>query len=240
MRSIRALAVAVSVGALTMGITTISQAIDLHHPGAKQVRSHLPAKGGEKGDGKGGKKDHSRSPAKGGKKGHGKGGKKVHVENYNLHHSCVGKSFDYCTKNVNFKQTLIGDVTTGLIGLIGTTSTPPNTNGTSTPPSTNTTTTPPGDAQWCSPGFWRNHHPEEWGPTGLTGSESYSSVFNGDLPSRTQAGINAGAPTNPSILFVLQNPQYYGGDDTNRIADELSDRHPDINFTGERVDNCPL
>ncbi|MFJ8712387.1 hypothetical protein ACIRD9_04135 [Streptomyces violaceus] len=233
MRSIKALAVAVSVGALSMGITTISQAIDLHHPGVQQVSPHLPAKGGEKGDGKG----HRKGDGKGHRKGGHKGGKKVHVENHDLHYSCVGKSFGYCTKHIEFKQTLIGDVTTGLIGLIGTTSTPPNTTNPST---ANGTTNPPGEAQWCSPGFWRNHHPEEWGPTGLDGSESYSSVFNGDLPSRTQAGINAGAPTNPSILFVLQNPQYYGGDDTNRIADELSDRHPDINFTGARVDNCPL
>ncbi|MFI2223507.1 hypothetical protein [Streptomyces fradiae] len=69
---------------------------------------------------------------------------------------------------------------------------------------------------------------------------TYSSQFGGDLPTRTQAGINAGAPIDPTLIYTLQNPQYYGGDDTNRIADLLSSLHPDINYTGVRVDNCPL
>ncbi|UUU31514.1 hypothetical protein JIX56_17260 [Streptomyces sp. CA-210063] len=43
-------------------------------------------------------------------------------------------------------------------------------------------------------------------------------------------------------MYVLQFGQYYQnpGFHRNRIADLLSAAHPDINFTGVRVNNCPL
>ncbi|MFJ9698136.1 hypothetical protein [Streptomyces fradiae] len=231
MRSIRALMVAVSVGALTLGTATMSQAIDWEHPGltraaAKKPAPAPPAQRSAEKDGKGGKG--------------GKGGKttyKIDNSKHDVNHNCKGKTFGYCTQNAVFAPTVLGGVnlTNGLIGLIGTN----GTNGTTVPPTTNGTTTP-GEPEWCSPGFWRNNYPEAWGPTGLTGNETYSSQFGGDLPTRTQAGINAGAPIDPTLIYTLQNPQYYGGDDTNRIADLLSSLHPDINYTGVRVDNCPL
>ncbi|MFE1578553.1 hypothetical protein [Streptomyces fradiae] len=223
MRSIRALMVAVSVGALTLGTATMSQAIDWEHPGLTRAAAKKPAPPAQ------------RSAEKDGKG--GKGGKTTHkIDNskHDVNHNCKGKTFGYCTQNAVFAPTILGGVnlTNGLIGLIGT-------NGTTVPPTTNGTTTP-GEAQWCSPGFWRNNYPEAWGPTGLTGNETYSSQFGGDLPTRTQAGINAGAPVDPTLIYLLQNPQFYGGDDANRIADLLSSLHPDINYIGVRVDNCPL
>ncbi|UQS31153.1 hypothetical protein J5J01_05520 [Streptomyces fradiae] len=189
----------------------------------EEARARAPAQRSAEKDGKGGKG--------------GKGGKttyKIDNSKHDVNHNCKGKTFGYCTQNAVFAPTVLGGVnlTNGLIGLIGT-------NGTTVPPTTNGTTTP-GEPEWCSPGFWRNNYPEAWGPTGLTGNETYSSQFGGDLPTRTQAGINAGAPIDPTLIYTLQNPQYYGGDDTNRIADLLSSLHPDINYTGVRVDNCPL
>lgn len=43
------------------------------------------------------------------------------------------------------------------------------------------------------------------------------------------------------LLQVVQNPQWYGGGATNNVGDLLSGAHPDVNYTGERVeDSCPL
>lgn len=50
-----------------------------------------------------------------------------------------------------------------------------------------------------------------------------------------------GATTNPTLWEVLQAPQWYDGDAFNAVGDLLSAAHPDVNFTGERVeDSCPL
>ncbi|MEU7566234.1 hypothetical protein AB0A99_09495 [Streptomyces fradiae] len=225
MRSIRALMVAVSVGALTLGTATMSQAIDWEHPGLTRAAAKKPAPA----------PPAQRSAEKDGK--HGKTTYKIDNSKHDVNHNCKGKTFGYCTQNAVFAPTVLGGVnlTNGLIGLIGTN----GTNGTTVPPTTNGTTTP-GEAQWCSPGFWWNNYPEAWGPTGLTGNETYSSQFGGELPTRTQAGINAGAPVDPTLIYVLQNPQFYGGENSNRIADLLSSLHPDINYIGIRVDNCPL
>ncbi|MCX5557275.1 hypothetical protein [Streptomyces sp. NBC_00038] len=111
--------------------------------------------------------------------------------------------------------------------------------GTTGTTATTSTTTPPGDAQWCSPGFWKNHYPEAWGPTGLTGNEKYSAFFQ-QAPPRSPKGISDKAQVDPTIYEVVANPQWYGGGATEDVADLLSDRHPGINFTGFRVDNCPL
>ncbi|WP_328875354.1 hypothetical protein OHT76_37720 [Streptomyces sp. NBC_00287] len=238
MRSIRALVVAISVGALTLGATTVSQAFDLTHPGVKQTSSQLPAGGGEeKGD---------------------KGGKKLHVKVHDLDHSCVGKSFGYCTQKLVYSPKLLGDInlTNGLIGLIGTTTTPPTTNGTTTPPTTNGTTTPPTTNgtttppttngtttppanQWCSPGFWAQQ-PGAWmdperGNTQYNPAltvppgSAYLASFPGEAPLElTNPGENAGAPLNPSLRYMLLNAEYYEGPPSpgerrEQIADLLSD-----------------
>jgi hypothetical protein len=63
----------------------------------------------------------------------------------------------------------------------------------------------------------------------------------GYSPTLSKLGKTAGATTNPTLLQVLQSPQYYGGDAFNAVGDLLSDAHPDVNFLGERVeDSCPL
>ncbi|WP_406863857.1 hypothetical protein ABZO31_26865 [Streptomyces sp. HUAS MG47] len=241
MRSIKALVVAVSVGALTLGTTAISQALDLNHPGVAQTRSSAPADGDHK--------DHGKH--------HGKGGDKVHISKDDLDHSCKGKTFGYCTQKVEFSPTIIGDLTTGLIGLIGTTTTPPTTNGTTTPPTTNGTTTPPTTNgtttppttngtttppanQWCSPGFWAQN-PGAWmdpnrGDTpynpALTvppGSAYLASFPDEDPLVLSQAGENAGnVPLNPSLRYMLLNAEYYEGPPSpgerrEQIADLLSD-----------------
>jgi hypothetical protein len=99
--------------------------------------------------------------------------------------------------------------------------------------------------EWCSPGYWRNHLEEAsiaaaaCGPP-RTLDNKYSDVF-GAQPPRSPSGVRDNAPTDPTLLQVLQNPQWYGGAAFNNVGDLLSLCHPDVNFTGERVeDSCPL
>jgi hypothetical protein len=81
--------------------------------------------------------------------------------------------------------------------------------------------------EWCSPGYWRqDHHLDSW-PVPTT--TLYNDVLDPDLAD------------NPTLLYVLQNPQIYGGIITNKVADWLSAQHPDVDFLGTRVeDSCPL
>ncbi|HKY74471.1 MAG TPA: hypothetical protein VJ246_04125 [Patescibacteria group bacterium] len=79
-------------------------------------------------------------------------------------------------------------------------------------------------AQWCSPGYWKNHT-TNWP---IPPETSYNGVFDPDLSG------------NPSLLTVISSPSTYGGPTTNSVADYLSDNDTRINFTGERIDNCPL
>ncbi len=99
----------------------------------------------------------------------------------------------------------------------------------------------PAPAQWCSPGYWRQpQHLGSWEATGYNMSDLYSAVF-GAAPARNRQGVTNNAPVDPTLLEVLSYPQYYGGDAFNAVGDLLSDAHPDVNFTGERVeDSCPL
>ncbi|WP_030692855.1 hypothetical protein [Streptomyces globisporus] len=216
MRYLRGLLVSVSAGALTLGLVGVSQALGSSAETVASVR------GGED---------------------HGKGGDHVVVDKskHNLHHSCQGGTFGYCTQNANFSPKILGDVsligTTGLIGVTGTTGTD-GTTGTTGRTGTDGTTAPPGDAEWCSPGYWKNH-PAAWGPTGVSPDTLYSSVF-GAPPPRSPNGVRNNAPTDPSLFVVVSNPQWYGGGAANNVADYLSDHHPDINYQGVRVDNCPL
>lgn len=103
---------------------------------------------------------------------------------------------------------------------------------------------PPMEAngEWCSPGYWRNHLDEaafaaEQG--GFSLESKYSEFFG--AVTLTPLGERQGAPTDPTLLEVLQNPQWYGGEAFNDVGDLLSDAHPDVDFQGERVeDSCPL
>jgi hypothetical protein len=94
-------------------------------------------------------------------------------------------------------------------------------------------------AEWCSPGYWRqDHHLDSW-PTQISTQDSFVELISPVTLSKQ--GIRAGATENPTLLFVLQSPQYYGGDAFNAVGDLLSTAHPDVNFNGERIeDSCPL
>lgn len=100
---------------------------------------------------------------------------------------------------------------------------------------TNTYTPPAGE--WCSPGYWRNHL-DSW--TGHDDSFLNALGFvSFDFP---KAKKNKSAPKeNPTLLDVLQSPQIYGGEAFNLVGDFLSGADPDVNFTGDRIeDSCPL
>lgn len=96
------------------------------------------------------------------------------------------------------------------------------------------------NSEWCSPGYWRQpQHFDSW-PEGYSQDDKYSKYF--DTPVKvSKLGASQNAPTDPTLLQVLQNPQWYGGDAFNAIGDLLSTAHPDVDFTGDRVeDSCPL
>jgi hypothetical protein len=99
----------------------------------------------------------------------------------------------------------------------------------------------PSNGAWCSPGYWRQpHHLGSWELTGYQTTDLFSAKL-GYTPPRTNQGVRQGAPTNPTLLQVLQSPQWYGGDAFNAVGDLLSRAHPDVNFRGTRVeDSCPL
>lgn len=96
-------------------------------------------------------------------------------------------------------------------------------------------------SEWCSPGYWRqDQHLDSWVATGLKPEDNFNDEL-GYYPKLSKLGVRAGATSNPTLWQVLQSPQYYGGDAFNAVGDLLSDAHPDVNFTGVRVeDSCPL
>jgi hypothetical protein len=80
---------------------------------------------------------------------------------------------------------------------------------------------PVNPGQWCSPGFWKNNYgawPAPYTPNTID------------------------TVTGKKFSYILSNPKIYARTgDFERIADILSDAHPDVNFQGERVaDSCPL
>jgi hypothetical protein len=99
----------------------------------------------------------------------------------------------------------------------------------------------PPESEWCSPGYWRQeHHLDSWLATGILPEASFSEIF-GDNPPLSRLCERAGITGEPTLWQVLQSPQCYGGDAFNAVGDLLSAAHPDVDFTGERVeDNCPL
>jgi hypothetical protein len=100
---------------------------------------------------------------------------------------------------------------------------------------------PEQEPQWCSPGYWRQpHHLDSWEATGYSPDDLFFDAL-GYYPMLSKKGTNDNAPTNPTLLEVLQNPQWYGGDAFNAVGDLLSEAHPDVDFDGMRVeDSCPL
>ncbi len=98
--------------------------------------------------------------------------------------------------------------------------------------------------EWCSPGYWKNHLDEAAiaaAAGGFSLSDTYASQFT-SAPPRKPKGVKENAPTNPTLLQVLQHPEWYGGDAFNKVADLLSEAHPDVDFTmgDQRIENCPL
>jgi hypothetical protein len=95
--------------------------------------------------------------------------------------------------------------------------------------------------EWCSPGYWRQaHHLDSWDATVYSPDDLFYDAL-GYYPTLSKKGVTDGATTNPTLLQVLESPQWYGGDDFNAVGDLLSAAHPDVNFLGERVeDSCPL
>ncbi len=94
--------------------------------------------------------------------------------------------------------------------------------------------------EWCSPGYWKNHL-DAWEDTGIATTELYSAYF--DPVVRSKKGIKDNAPTDPTLLQVVSNPQWYGGEAANNVGDLLSDAHPDVDFTlgdARTPDSCPL
>ena len=91
--------------------------------------------------------------------------------------------------------------------------------------------------QWCSPGYWRQEqHLDSWELTGYHPEDP----FMGTVVLSPQ-GLSADATLTPTLWQVLQSPQWYGGETFNLVGDLLSDTHPDVNFSGTRVeDSCPL
>jgi hypothetical protein len=123
--------------------------------------------------------------------------------------------------------------TSGVIATANGTS--PSTASPSTTQPTSPSTTPTGPGNWCSPGFWKNN-PAAVAETGVDMSQSYNALFDPDVD-----GTKKGAVANPTLQQVLDSPQFYGGKAFNSVGDRLSAAHPDVNFTGEQVeDSCPL
>jgi hypothetical protein len=99
----------------------------------------------------------------------------------------------------------------------------------------------PVQGEWCSPGYWRQpQHLDSWDATGYSTDDLFSDAL-GYSVTLSKKGKTDGATANPTLLQVLQSPQWYGGDDFNAVGDLLSEAHPDVDFNGERVeDSCPL
>ena len=92
--------------------------------------------------------------------------------------------------------------------------------------------------EWCSPGYWKNH-PMAWLP--LVPSIVPTTTFNGayKYDPRKRACQSLAIP--PSLWDVVNNPQCFGGEAANAVADMLSAAHPNVDFFGVRVEgSCPL
>lgn len=90
----------------------------------------------------------------------------------------------------------------------------------------------PAGGEWCSPGYWRQpQHLDSWDATGISPDDAYNDYFGPVFAD------------NPTLLQVLESPQTYnrkGNGSFNNVGDLLSGAHPDVDFDGERAENCPL
>ena len=100
------------------------------------------------------------------------------------------------------------------------------------------------EPEWCSPGFWRNSPiaaGEAASAGGFSLDDPYGDSFGPITGINERQRVRLGLPIEPTLAQVLQYPQVYGGAAFNDVGDKLSDAHPDVDFTGERVeDSCPL
>lgn len=91
-----------------------------------------------------------------------------------------------------------------------------------------------GPPQWCSPGYWKNHTDAWPVPTSTIYTLSTLTV------KRTGSGCSSAPGNGVATLYdVVSKPQCYGGEAANLVGDYLS-KAKGLNFTGERVENCPL
>ena len=90
-------------------------------------------------------------------------------------------------------------------------------------------------SEWCSPGYWKKNidNTEIWNEISYSVDAKYSDIADKPVI-LSQKGINDGANDDPSLREILNNNNYYSGEDFNNVADLLSYAHPGINFTGDR------
>jgi hypothetical protein len=90
--------------------------------------------------------------------------------------------------------------------------------------------TPPVVTTWCSPGFWKNNGRDLW-------TQYYTKKYS-TLVGAAPLGKKAPAGYDPTLLDVIDNPQIYGGEATNSVADFLSNKAFGTPI-GSGVESCP-
>lgn len=96
---------------------------------------------------------------------------------------------------------------------------------------------PPTEVQWCSPGYWKNNT-SEW-PVDVE-TTMFATAFPGEeLTDKKGNGYDEDFTT---LMYVLQNPQLFGGGMTERVASYLSSLYGYSGTvpTGDLPVVCPL
>jgi hypothetical protein len=83
---------------------------------------------------------------------------------------------------------------------------------------------------WCSPGFWKNHGRGLW-------TQYYNKKYS-TLVGAAPLSKKAPAGYDPTLLEVIDNPNIYGGEATNSVADFLSNKAFGTPI-GSGVESCP-
>ena len=89
---------------------------------------------------------------------------------------------------------------------------------------------PPPSTTWCSPGFWKNNGRDLW-------TQYYTKKYS-TLVGAAPLGKKAPAGYDPTLLEVIDNPNIYGGEATNSVADFLSNKAFGTPI-GSGVESCP-
>ena len=89
---------------------------------------------------------------------------------------------------------------------------------------------PPPSTTWCSPGFWKNHGRDLW-------TQYYTKKYS-TLVGAAPLSKKAPAGYDPTLLEVIDNPNIYGGEATNSVADFLSNKAFGTPI-GSGVESCP-